>query len=575
MALQVWLPLTGDFHNQGLDNEMTSITGTGCSFSNDGKIGSCLKLGYTNNLTVPSLAGAKQLSIAYWCRVDTATSTNWLDPIRFYSTDGSTTQYSRQEFYNNCTQTGFWYAGGSLGGWNGVEVGVWNHYAITFNYETGVVEFYINGQKKYTQTNLNTTHYVSGINIRLGDSGLEISENDMRIYDHVLSAKEISELAKGLVLHYPLNNDGVGNKNLLSSIDTSFLSYSDGACTIFTNQMNGGTQEIVSNITGATKCVHMHSLGSNSRQYITIPCYAGKSYTVSADYYSPTSQSTAFRGELNGGEYSWTASNSGAYTTPNQWERKSFSYTALVNDATLFIFIYCANGSDCYVKNIKVEEGLIATPYIPAFNDATYGVGTVIHDTSGYGNNGTVNGTLVVSSDSPRYSVSTYVNGSSTITHPRCLSNTNQEWTCCAWVKLDDTTSYQKMNNFNEGNHIRYSTTPLLYLNSGTNDYYIYGSEAVPAGTWTHVAFVFKNSTGLRNIYINGVLKNSSGPNKTLTPYGIPETVTCFPSPFAGYVSDYREYATALSPDDVLELYHTSASLADNGTLFAYEFNET
>ena len=156
MALQVWLPLTGDFHNQGLDNEMTSITGTGCSFSNDGKIGSCLKLGYTNNLTVPSLVGAKQLSIAYWCRVDTATSTNWLDPIRFYSTDGSTTQYSRQEFYTNCTQTGFWYAGGSLGGWNGVEVGVWNHYAITFNYGTGVVEFYINGEKKYTQTNLNT-----------------------------------------------------------------------------------------------------------------------------------------------------------------------------------------------------------------------------------------------------------------------------------------------------------------------------------------------------------------------------------------------------------------------------------
>ena len=214
MALQVWLPLTGDFHNQGLDNEMTSITGTGCSFSNDGKIGSCLKLGYTNNLTVPSLVGAKQLSIAYWCRVDTATSTNWLDPIRFYSTDGSTTQYSRQEFYTNCTQTGFWYAGGSLGGWNGVEVGVWNHYAITFNYGTGVVEFYINGEKKYTQTNLNTTHYVSGINIRLGDSGLAISENDMRIYDHVLSAKEISELAKGLVLHYPLSMPG--QENLLS-----------------------------------------------------------------------------------------------------------------------------------------------------------------------------------------------------------------------------------------------------------------------------------------------------------------------------------------------------------------------
>ena len=40
--------------------------------------------------------------------------------------------------------------------------------------------------------------------------------------------------------------------------------------------------------------------------------------------------------------------------------------------------------------------------------------------------------------------------------------------------------------------------------------------------------------------------------------------------PINGYISDLRIYATALSPDDILELYHTSASLADNGTLMAY-----
>jgi len=34
--------------------------------------------------------------------------------------------------------------------------------------------------------------------------------NDVRIYDHALSPREVAEIAKGLVLHYPLNRRGFG-----------------------------------------------------------------------------------------------------------------------------------------------------------------------------------------------------------------------------------------------------------------------------------------------------------------------------------------------------------------------------
>lgn len=35
--------------------------------------------------------------------------------------------------------------------------------------------------------------------------------NDFRIYNHALSLKEVKEISKGLVLHYPLNqNVGLG-----------------------------------------------------------------------------------------------------------------------------------------------------------------------------------------------------------------------------------------------------------------------------------------------------------------------------------------------------------------------------
>ncbi len=160
-------------------------------------------------------------------------------------------------------------------------------------------------------------------------------------------------------------------ENLISNFDTSFLTYNDGAVTILTNQMNGGTQEIVSNINGASKCLHLHSLGGNSRQYGTLPFTSGKTYTISADYYSPTSQSTSWRGELNGGDYSWT-SKAATYTTPGKWQRLSYTYTSLTSDATMYFFAYCKNGSDCYIKNIKIEEGSIPTAWTPNPADELY-----------------------------------------------------------------------------------------------------------------------------------------------------------------------------------------------------------
>lgn len=233
---------------------------------------------------------------------------------------------------------------------------------------------------------------------------------------------------------------------------------------------------------------------------------------------------------------------------------------------------------DVYIKNAKVELGDHATPWIPNPADPLYSSlgfnDGIEYDVSGYGNNGTRNGTFSWSGDTPRYNTSTYVNSSSSIDHPRCLSNDDQEWTCCAWVKLDSLTRHQQLNNFNFGNMVVYATTPILYLNEGSDDYYMYGSQVIPVDEWIHIAFVFKNSTGLRNIYINGILKNNYGPNKTSTPSGIPDSVTLFGQNFAGYVSDYREYATALSSDDVRDLYSVAASISDNGTLMASEVSE-
>jgi len=183
----------------------------------------------------------------------------------------------------------------------------------------------------------------------------------------------------------------------------------------------------------------------------------------------------------------------------------------------------------------------------------------IIYDCSGFCNNGTISGTLTISNDTPRYEISTYIPAVATITHNRCLDNINQEWSCAAWVKPKVAGNYQNLNNFNQSNRLYHGTYPILYINSGANDYYNYGNLALPANQWSHIVFVFKNSTGTKLIYINGENHtNMGGPNRTSTPAGIPDSVIIGGN-YEGGLCDYREYATALSAEDILSLYNNGA----------------
>lgn len=206
MGLKVWLPLDGDLHNQGCSNPNITLV-SGNTWASSGKIGN-------NSLTLTKLqtilpnsscmSGAKEVSYCYWVKVNTAWSANWLDGIRWIETDGSATSTARQEFYTNCTLIGTWYKGGSISG-KSFTPGIWAHLAATINYNTGEAKFYINGTLSGTTTNVNTTYYCRG-DFYIGDNGTDICENDVRIYDHCLSAAEVREISQGLILHYKLDD---------------------------------------------------------------------------------------------------------------------------------------------------------------------------------------------------------------------------------------------------------------------------------------------------------------------------------------------------------------------------------
>ena len=103
---------------------------------------------------------------------------------------------------------------------HGFSLNTWYHIAFTWSTTEG--KLYINGELKKTYTNLSGGTKLTGTKISLGSNVVNSSTklkgrlNDVRLYDHCLSDKEVEELAKGLVLHYKLDN--VINSNLLSPI---------------------------------------------------------------------------------------------------------------------------------------------------------------------------------------------------------------------------------------------------------------------------------------------------------------------------------------------------------------------
>lgn len=604
--LRVWLPLNGDLRNQGLDDVV--VTATNIEWQTNGKIGQCIRLGKIDKFTIPSMVGSKQMSFSYWVRVNTATSTNWLDSITWYSTDGNSSYTSRQEFYNNSTYTSVWYKGGSMDAFSSNVVGEWNHYVFTIDYEKGESNYYINGKKHgTTHTNVDTTHYLRG-DFSFGQNGLDLSENDIRIYDHCLSPLEVKHLAQGLVLHYSLSMPGgeniIKNSQLCSNRDT---------------WISGGTP-LASEFTTKEGFDCIHITGQLQKYFTLAPYYTvnttrylgiqanGNIYTLSFDvlfdnvvkgttnYYATFYKS----GETIDGTWRNPSiiSNSGHFTSATSdnldpvklngkgWQRVyitiQFGNYAWANSNYVFQLYLRDFLGDVYIKNAKVELGDHATPWLPNPADAAYTAlgfnNGIEYDVSGYGNNGTRNGTFSWSSDTPRYNTSTVFNGTDNcIKFPFNDFCTNGDiFTMNIWWKKTELGSknYETLiggpSGFEMDTRSGSAQTLSLYMAStrGGNVY-----PSFNMGEWYMITLVNDGTNEL--YYVNGVLvKTIEKKNMPTGNYYVGAWQTEAKQNFQGNMSDFKIYKTALSAEDVYNLYAVGASLSNTGVLFSNEVSE-
>lgn len=602
MSLKVWLPLTKDTKNQGLLNLPTPwdvrTRDTG------GKLGQYC---YSDNAIyhIENEWLGNEWSLACWVK-----SSNW-NPYNDIILCKNTTDSGNAQFYLSIIG-GAWLNIGCNSGSETLKINytfatnTWYHVAATYDGTT--LKLYLNGSeigtKAYTSTQKTGMNNL-GIGCRSTNAagtnatgGASKRMNDVRIYDHRLSPLEVKHISQGLVLHYPLADKYIENTtNLITTEDCLSATCYNGATRKYSYGTNTDMYKEVTTFQGkkGTK-VYNRTNGTDMYPYVYInnmytsdgtnsPAYK----TLSFDYYTTISTSicpyklgsgngTATYIVTNNETRTGTGTNQVAIPVkPNMWNHIEVTFHGITEADAQWGYIQNqpSHTSDTsnfwFFANMQLEEKDHATDYV--------GIGgsrivNIIYDTSGFCNNGTISGTLTISNDTPKYKVSTYIPTTATITHSRCLDNTNQEWSCAAWVKPKVAGNYQNLNNFNEANRLYHGTYPLLYANGGTNDYYNYGNLALPVNQWSHIVFVFKNSNGMKLIYINGENHtNTGGPNKTSTPKGIPDTVVIGGS-YEGGLCDYREYATALSAEDIKSLYNNSVYIDNQGNIYGAVYEE-
>lgn len=381
MSLRVWLPLNGDLYNQGLSN--VNLTNT-VTFATSGKIGaSCLnsQLGW---FAVPEMAGKKQMSFAYWVKLNTGTTTNWLDSFSWYSTNGTSDHRSRQEFYyynsggnTEAMTTGVWYYTSSNSGLTQRKIGQWYHYAFTIDYATGITQFFVDGVLWKTTTDADTSYYVKGNNFLLRESSLDCSINDFRLYDHILSELEVKEIARAKILHYPLNNNGISNLEIQEpTIEYDISGYCNNGTKVgtFTYSTDTPKYRVSTSFSGSASCIKVNenNVMAQYAQAMTINLWAkASSWAANTHFFSCT----------EGGGFNTEAGNSGylrfSVNVCTNAEQTSYSYkydsqeiqlSALpTNEWVMLTWIYDTTGTRTYI-NGQLHHTYTNTSYGIHFN---------------------------------------------------------------------------------------------------------------------------------------------------------------------------------------------------------------
>lgn len=401
--------------------------------------------------------------------------------------------------------------------------------------------------KCYTNASLNAGGVISNTTISLGQ------KQSMFCWFKFSDLNASSSLGAGLVSQhrYP-SNSGMGITIKYVSSTTGYLSVNTGTGSSRTYNTYCGTTLLQANTwyhggytyDGTTLKIYVNGVCEKTQ--------AISGMSVPADYLTL---------------FSWSMASSSGNSVYG-----GYKLHGSLNDVR--IYNHCLSPRE--VK--ELSRGLVAHYKL---DSESIEADTTVVDSSGYGYNGTKNGTFEVSDSTSKYSLSTVFNGSdNAIQIPFCqmlgltaAGKTDYTWACWIYVTTLSSKGYATIlggqSGFEAETKYNSDGTPKLWAYSWGSNSYSYNLNE-----WTHIA-VTQNSTESK-WYVNGELAFTG--SSTNIPYGnffIGSWRDATSQNYKGNVSDFRIYSTVLSADDIKELYQTSASIDNKGGIHDYEVVES
>lgn len=385
MSLQVWLPLTGNLHNQGL-SDATIINGD-ITANDNGKIGKCVKTG--NSAIDLRYDGAttntESLSIGGWFKFNQSEIATRLQSATIneigHSPVGNLIGNNSYGGIGLIWETNNMYQDGTLNelhvfgnmrsstlgyrstGTYTISFDQWTHIFLIFDKSSNTESLYVNGVRVSQITSLASFSDASTRNIQInaalvcGGNGPGVNIpfycNDVRIYNHALTESEVKEISRGLVLHYPLNDR-----------------YVEPTANIITSLRAGGRTVVVDGD-------KIQNTGENVDTYfylVTPKLVAGKTYTLS--YYCQGLSDSDLTWQFGVGAQSATHANHCGYI-PIRNGRSELTFIcpeSLDGNTLLILDDYAATWrtSIITISQIQLESGSTRTPYTP-FNTVSDG----------------------------------------------------------------------------------------------------------------------------------------------------------------------------------------------------------
>lgn len=609
--LVLHLPLTGDIHNQGLLEEET-YRAQDLTYSDNGKLGKCLQFNGDPKqiLSFVNIPKKKNnFTWACWIKQTNRTSTVYQKTTQYVLSMG-----------RDCGTIGFnirminGYLNIHLGSGEDtdattsitnkaitiqeLQLNIWYHICCIVDNES--VNVYINGELVKTFLLVDISYRSNSYGyFTIGKMGYNNNNTsayfpfngliqDVRVYDTAISPRQIKEISKGLVCHYPLGEvDGkIGGRNILrNSKNLASLSLKDTLAKVERTDTN-------------CKLSLASGVASNSWYaiYTDFTIEKNQSYTASIEIETVNlvsgSKGCHFTAAKIPPNSSWNDFAKIDFKTPGKYH---YTFNSGDNTSVRIALGVQGDGNSNYViaKNLKLEKGTSATSWTPAPEDDASFYDNVIYDTSGYNNNGSVSGDILWDTNTPRYRGAYDFNGTGYIKNDN-FGVYFKEFTISYWIKVPENISSQHFawgtfNNFT-GNGVGswrdVNATDhgyLTILRSNTeNNYGSFNRVSLLShtNTWAFLSFIYTGTT--LKTYVNGklygniVTYGSNGSVYMPVVYLGNSLFNNSPSSETDECSmvDFRIYATALDNQTIEELYEVGASVDNNGNLSTYEIEE-